>query len=104
MIWKAFGGQNWGRVGIASLAASGTIFSEGNPAMAWLEAHPTSGHYKICFRSGGRKLKKTIKTESQKDAETALAQYEENLGLLERGASRCLPALTSAPSCCRTAS
>lgn len=30
--------------------------------MAWLEAHPTSGHFKICFRFNGRKLKKTVKT------------------------------------------
>jgi len=42
--------------------------------MAWLEEHPTSGHFKICFRLGNRKLKKTIKTTNQKEAEGALAR------------------------------
>jgi integrase len=53
--------------------------------MAWLEEHPTSGHFKICFRWGGRKLKKTVKTNNRDDAETALARFQENLNLLERG-------------------
>jgi hypothetical protein len=53
--------------------------------MAWLEQHPTAGHFKICFRWAGRKLKKTVKTTSQEDAETALARFRENLHLLERG-------------------
>src|SRR5271166_1813459 len=53
--------------------------------MAWLEEHPTSGHFKICFRWGGRKLKKTFKTTSRKDADAALARFEENMRLLERG-------------------
>ena len=60
-------------------------FLEGNPAMAWLEEHPTSGHFKICFRWGGRKLKKTVKTESRREAEGVLARFEENIDLLERG-------------------
>src|SRR5262245_57813197 len=53
--------------------------------MAWLEEHPMSGHFKICFRWGGRKLKKTVKTTARSTAETALARYNENLQLLERG-------------------
>jgi integrase len=53
--------------------------------MAWLEAHPTSGHFKICFRWGGRKLKKTVKTTDRSAAEIALARFNENLDLLERG-------------------
>ncbi len=53
--------------------------------MAWLEEHPTSGHFKICFRWGGRKLKKTVKTTDRSAAESALARFEENLQLLERG-------------------
>lgn len=53
--------------------------------MAWLEEHPTSGRFKICFRWGGRKLKKTVKTTSRKDAESALVRFEENIALLERG-------------------
>jgi hypothetical protein len=53
--------------------------------MAWLEEHPTSGHFKICFRWDGRKFKKTIKTTRRQDAEAALHLFEENLSLLERG-------------------
>jgi integrase len=53
--------------------------------MAWLEEHPTSGHFKICFRWGGRKLKKTVKSTARDDAETALARFKDNLQLLERG-------------------
>jgi len=53
--------------------------------MAWLETHPTSGHFRICFRWAGRKLKKTVKTTERSDAETALARFNENLDLLERG-------------------
>ena len=53
--------------------------------MAWLEEHPTSGHFKLCFRWGGRKLKKTVKTANRCEAETALARFEETLQLVERG-------------------
>src|SRR5262249_49404813 len=53
--------------------------------MARLEEHPTSGHFKICFRWGERKLKKPGKTASRCVAETALARFEENLPFLERG-------------------
>lgn len=53
--------------------------------MAWLEQHPTSGRFKVCFRWGGRKLKRTIKSKSPKDANAALVRFEENIGLLERG-------------------
>jgi integrase len=53
--------------------------------MPWLEEHPTSGHFKICFRWGGRKLKKTVKTNNRQQADAALARFEENLALLERG-------------------
>jgi integrase len=53
--------------------------------MAWLEEHPTSGHFKICFRWGKLKRKKTVKTATRSEAEAALARFEENLRLLERG-------------------
>jgi integrase len=53
--------------------------------MAWLEEHPTSGHFKICFRWGGRKRKKTVKTTGRREAEAVLARFEENIQLLERG-------------------
>lgn len=53
--------------------------------MAWLEEHPTSGHFKICFRWGQRKLKKTVKTTDRDAADSALARFKENWRLLERG-------------------
>jgi len=53
--------------------------------MAWLERHPTSGHYKICFRWGKQRIKRTIKTTSRKDAETAMVRLQENISLVERG-------------------
>lgn len=53
--------------------------------MAWLEKHPTSGRFKICFRWGGRKLKKTIKSKSEKDADATLLRFQENIDLVERG-------------------
>ena len=53
--------------------------------MAWLEEHPTSGHFKICFRWDGRKQKKTIKTQSRKEAEGVLLRFQENIALIERG-------------------
>jgi integrase len=53
--------------------------------MAWLEQHPTSGRFRICFRWGGRKLKKTVRTTDQGQAEAALLRFQENLDLLERG-------------------
>jgi hypothetical protein len=67
-----------------SLVISATIFVEAT-SMAWLETHPKSGRFKICFRWAGRKLKKTVKTTDRSDAETALARFKENLDLLERG-------------------
>jgi len=53
--------------------------------MAWLGEHPTSGHFKICFRWAGKQRKKTIKTTRREDAEAPLVRFRENLNLLERG-------------------
>ena len=53
--------------------------------MPWLEEHPTSGRFKICFRWGGKKLKKTIKTSSLEKAQGILVRFQENIDLLERG-------------------
>jgi integrase len=53
--------------------------------MAWLEEHPTSGHFKVCFRWGKQKIKRTIKTINRRDAEAAMVRLEENIGLVERG-------------------
>ena len=52
--------------------------------MAWVEIAP-SGVYQIAFRVGDRKLKRSLKTTSRKDAEAARSRLEENLRLLERG-------------------
>src|SRR3954469_25045751 len=53
--------------------------------MAWLEQHPTSGRFKICFRWGGRQFKKTVKTTDRREAEAIVRRVDENLGLAERG-------------------
>jgi len=53
--------------------------------MAWLEEHPTSGHFKVCFRWGKNKIKRTIKTSNRRDAEAATVRLEENITLVERG-------------------
>jgi hypothetical protein len=53
--------------------------------MAWIEEHPTSGHFKLCFRWGGRKLKKTLKTTTRGQAEAARAILTDTIALVERG-------------------
>jgi integrase len=53
--------------------------------MAWLEPHRTSGHFNLCLRWQGKKLRRTLKTTEKKEAETTLHRFEENLRLLERG-------------------
>lgn len=53
--------------------------------MAWLEEHPTSGRFKLCFRWAGRKFKRTVKAANHRDAEAIRVRVEENIALLERG-------------------
>ncbi len=53
--------------------------------MAWLEQHPTSGRFKICFRWGSKKRKKSLATNLRNEAEAALHRFQENLDLVERG-------------------
>jgi hypothetical protein len=53
--------------------------------MAWLEQHPTSRRFKVCFRWGGRQFKKTLKTTNPDTAEVVLRRVEETIGLAERG-------------------
>lgn len=53
--------------------------------MAWLEQHPTSGHFHLCFRFGGKKQRRTLATADRKSAEATRLRFEENLLLLERG-------------------
>ena len=56
-----------------------------SPPMAWFEQHPTSGHFKICFRWGGKKKRKSLPVTDPKAARAILLRFEENLALLERG-------------------
>ena len=53
--------------------------------MAWLEKHPSSGHFKICFRWGGKKKRKSLPVTDPKAAQAILLRFEENVALLERG-------------------
>ncbi len=53
--------------------------------MAWLEHHPTSGRFKICFRWSGQQFKKTVNTTDRSEAEAIMRRLEENIGLIERG-------------------
>lgn len=53
--------------------------------MAWLEKHPTSGRYKICFRWSGSQYKKTVKTTNRDEAEAIARRVDETIGLAERG-------------------
>jgi integrase len=53
--------------------------------MAWLEQHPTSKNYHLCFRFGGKKYRRTLDTDNTKSAEATRLRFEENLVLLERG-------------------
>ena len=53
--------------------------------LAWLELHPTSGHFKICFRWGGKKKRKSLPVTDPKAAQAILLRFEENVALLERG-------------------
>lgn len=53
--------------------------------MAWLEQHPSSGHFKICFRWGGKKRRKSLPVTDPKAAQAILLRFEENVALLERG-------------------
>jgi integrase len=53
--------------------------------MAWLEQHPTSGRFKICFRWSGQQFKKTIKSTLRSEADAIMTRLEENIGLVERG-------------------
>ena len=49
--------------------------------MAWLEQHLFSGHFKICFRWGGKKKRKSLPVTDAKSAEAILLRFEENVAL-----------------------
>jgi len=52
--------------------------------MAWIQKD-RSDNYHVCFRLGGRKFKRSLKTASDTDAENAKRHIDENIRLVERG-------------------
>ena len=54
-------------------------------SMAWLERHPTSGHFHLCFRWNGKRKRRSLSTDDAKAAEAIRLRFEENVALLERG-------------------
>jgi integrase len=53
--------------------------------MAWIDKHPTSDRFRICFRWGGRRHKKTLRTTDLDEAQGVLRRFERNVGLVEDG-------------------
>ena len=52
--------------------------------MAWKELE-RSGVYHVGLRLGGRKFTRSLNTEDEAEADSAVACIEENLRLIERG-------------------
>ncbi len=53
--------------------------------MAWLERDARTGFYKVGFRYGDQKLKKSLKTSDRSEAESAKGGVEQTLRAIERG-------------------
>jgi len=53
--------------------------------MAWLERDVRTGNYKVGFRVGNRKVKKSVQTSSRIEAKELLAVVEQTLRAVERG-------------------
>ena len=53
--------------------------------MASVSVDPVSNQFHIRFRFAGQAFKRSLKTESPKEATAALARVEETLSLLQRG-------------------
>jgi hypothetical protein len=53
--------------------------------MAWLEIDQRTGHFKVGFRLGDRKLKRSLKTSDPSEADDALAVVNDTLRAVERG-------------------
>jgi hypothetical protein len=53
--------------------------------MAWLEIDQRTGHFKVGFRLGDRKLKRSLKTSDRTEAADALAVVNNTLRAIERG-------------------
>ena len=52
--------------------------------MASVQQDP-SGNYHVCFRFGGRRYKRSLKTNLQRKADAAASRIEENIRLVEEG-------------------
>ena len=52
--------------------------------MAWHEKGP-SGNYFVCLRVGGKRFRRSLKTNCKDQANSDVARIEENLRLIERG-------------------
>ena len=52
--------------------------------MAWLE-NDRSGNVHVCFRFGGQKFRRSLRTKSRREAETRKQRLEENVRLVECG-------------------
>jgi hypothetical protein len=52
--------------------------------MAWYELAP-SGVYQVCFRFGGKRFSRSLKTVKEAEAKSALGRLEENIRLAEMG-------------------
>jgi hypothetical protein len=52
--------------------------------MAWLNRIP-SGHYYVCFRFGGRRFKRSLKTKNERIANSKRVRLEVTISLLETG-------------------
>ena len=52
--------------------------------MAWLQTDPSGNHH-ICFRFGGKKFKRSLRTRDRKKASRKLIRLEETVDLIEAG-------------------
>lgn len=64
--------------------------------MAWLQPDP-SGNYHICFRFGGKKFKRSLRTKNEKQAAAQKYRLEETVRLLKSGRLE-LPANADVPT------
>ena len=53
--------------------------------MAWLQEDPTSGNQHICFRFGGKKFRRSLRTKDKKKATRKLNRLEETIELIDSG-------------------
>ena len=52
--------------------------------MAWLQTDPSGNHH-ICFRFGGKKFKRSLRTRDRKKVSRKLVRLEETVDLIESG-------------------